>query len=83
MTETHVKKEKKKKKGNVFSFFKQRVQQEIKAHSNLAHGIIKANKNHLLLMGEFAVLQQGGGPRWLRDVQEMRQRRGRGSSCLL
>lgn len=31
---------------------KQQVQQEIKAHSHLAHGIIKVNENSVLLTGE-------------------------------
>lgn len=65
------------------SLSEQWARQEIKAHSNLAHGIIKVNENNVLLTGELCHAAAG---RRARVSQELftgaEERRGRGSSCL-
>lgn len=76
------------KKESTFSpLSEQWVRQEIKAHSNLAHGIIKVNENNVLLTEELCHATAGkegpGEPRaidW--SWRDQTESRGRGSSCL-
>lgn len=65
---------------------KQQVQQEIKAHSNLDHGIIKVNENSVLLTAELCHATVGRKAQASQELfpgaEETKQSRERGSSCL-
>lgn len=66
-----------------FPLSEQWVRQEIKAHSNLAHGIIKVSENNVLLTGELCHAAAGRRTRASQGLftadEEARQSRGRGS----